>query len=154
MTHALRTAASGVILGLITLGFSAAAQAQVSPDFTATDSFQARATITIPFGGDRKKAQSKPQFALGLRSETARPNVSDWALRPSFDAVDVREFKLGLTFEDRPTILLNDQVLPLGDALSVNAGQAGALDKYDKTVLTVIGVSLAVIAGSIIILAD
>lgn len=154
MTQFHKKIISGAVFGFITLGLSTAVQAQVSPNFTTTDSIQARATLTIPFGGDKKTAKGKPQFALGLRSETARANVSDWALRPSFEAVDVREFKLALTLDDTPSVLLNDQLLSFEDRLSANSGQVGALDSYDKTVLTVIGVSLAVIAGSIIIISD
>jgi len=154
MTKRYRRAMQGVVLAVFGFGFSSAAQAQISPNFTAADSFQARATLTIPFGGDKKTANAKPQFAVGLRRETARSNVSDWGLRPSFEAMDVREFKLALTLDETPSVLLNDQLFTFGDELSANAEQAGALDNYDKSVLTIIGVSLAVIAGSIIIISD
>ena len=153
MANRRRRMLQGTLLGVLCFGLSAPSQAQVNA-FTEANSLQARATITIPFGGDKKTAKSQPQFALGLRSETARPNISDWALRPSFDVVDVREFKLALTLDDTPSVLLNNQILTFDDELFAKPGQAGALDNYDKTVLTVIGVSLAVIAGSIIILSD
>ena len=113
------------------------------------NSVEARLGVTIPFGGDHRKAQSKPQFAIGLRQETFRPKTHDWAMRPAFEETHVRELKLSLTLEATPTLLMNNQALNLGkDA----PGTANALDTYDKTVLTVIGVSLAIIAGSIIIL--
>ena len=135
------------------------AQAQMSSAFTDDTSFQARATVTIPFGGHHKSADSKPQLAFGLRSETARANLSDWALRPSSEALEVRELNLALTLEESPTFLLNDQILLSTDRLAAKDDgtekeSKGALDTYDKTVLTVIGVSLAVIAGSIIILSE
>ena len=112
---------------------------------------EARVGVTIPFGGDHKTAQSKPQFALGLRQETVRPKTHDWAMRPAIEQTDFRELKLSLTMEASPALLMNDQVLNFQtDALAAD-DTLNALDTYDKSVLTVIGVSLAVIAGVIVI---
>lgn len=144
------------VFALCTFGFSSPSYAQSSDYETARfeQSVQARIGVSIPFGGDYKKAHSKPQFALGLRHEAARPYSHDWAMRSVFEQRDVREFKLALTMEAKPSFLMNDQVLNFGDESLAPEGTLNALDPYDKTVLTVIGVSLAVIAGSIIILAD
>ena len=149
----------GVVFGLMYLGLASTAQAQISPDFMNTSSVEARASITIPFGGDRKSKQAKPQFALGLRSETPRSNNFasnhlDWALRSPFNAVERREVKLAFTLEDKPAMLLNDQVILSEGQLYAKDDNSGTLDTYDKTVLTVIGVSLVVIAGTIIIISD
>ena len=142
-----------VTTGVCFFGLSAEAYAQ-SSDYESLrfgQSVEARVGLTIPFGGDYGKAHSKPQFALGLRQEIARPKSFDWALRPGFEVTPVRELKLSMTMEKSPSLLLNDQLLNFeGDALAAN-GTADALDNYDKTVLTVIGVSLVVIAGSILI---
>ena len=145
-----------VTTGLCLFGLSAEAYAQ-SSDYEALrfgQSFEARVGVTIPFGGDYGKAHSKPQFALGLRQETARSKSFDWALRPGFEVTPVRELKLSMTMEKSPSLLLNDQLLNFDEDVLAANGTANALDKYDKTVLTVIGVSLAVIAGTIIIIAD
>ncbi len=140
-------------IGLMTI-FATPAQAQMSAAFTQDSDLQARATFTIPFGGDSQKSTSKPQLSLGFRSETVRPGVSDWALRPTYESVDIREFKLSLTVEDTPTLLLNDQALMFGDQFSAKDGKKSGLDTYDKTVLTVIAGSLAVIVGVIAVTAD
>ena len=145
------------LLVLCTFGLSSPSYAQSSDYVTArfNQSVEARIGISIPFGGTHKKANSKPQFALGLRHETARPYNHDWAMRSVSEQRDVREFKLALTMEAKPSFLMNDQVLHFGDDESLaSEGTLNALDTYDKTVLTVIGASLAVIAGSIIILSD
>lgn len=143
------------IAGVCCCGFSMPSYAQ-SSDFERAfkdNAMEARVGITIPFGEDNRKAQSKPQFALGLRQETSRPGAHDWAMRPSFEETNARELKLSLTLEAAPTLLMNDQVLNFEKDAS-SSGTVNALDKYDKTVLTVIGASLVVIAGSIIILSD
>lgn len=130
------------------------AQAQMSTAFAQDSDLQARATVTIPFGGNGRTSASKPQLALGFRSETVRPGAADWALRPTYESVDAREFKLSLTIEDTPTLLLNDQALTFGDQLSAKDDQRSGLDTYDKTVLTVIAGSLAIIVGVIAVTAD
>ena len=145
-----------VTTGVCFFGLSAEAYAQ-SSDYESLrfgQSVEARVGLTIPFGGSHKKAHSKPQFALGLRQEFAGPKSYDWALRPSFEDTPVRELKLSMTMEKSPTLLLNDQLLNFDEDVLAANGTANALDKYDKTVLTVIGVSLVVIAGSIIIISD
>ena len=115
---------------------------------------EARVSVTIPFGGDNKKAQSKPQLSLGLRQETARLKTQDWAMRNDFESKNFKELKLSLTLESSPKLMMNGQLLSFNADAPAAAGTANALDTYDKTVLTVIGASLAVIAGSIIILSD
>lgn len=144
------------VFALCTFGFSSPIYAQSSNYETTRfkNSVEARIGVSIPFGGDHKKAHSKPQFALGLRHETARSYSHDWAMRTVSEPRDVREFKLALTMETKPSFLLNDQVLNFGDESLAPEGTLNALDSYDKTVLTVIGVSLVVIAGSIIIISD
>lgn len=138
-----------ITAGLCLCGLSAPSYAQSSEYENAIlgQSTEARVGITIPFGGDHRKAQSKPQFVLGLRQETARPRQRDWALRPATEAANLREFKLSLTMESAPMLLLNDQVMDFGAEAAAAKGTVKALDTYDKTVLTVIAVSLAVIGG-------
>lgn len=147
------TLAAAICAGAIS---ASAAQAQMGPAFTDANNLQARATLTIPFGGDSKGSDAKPQLALGFRSESLRPNISDWALRPSAEVYEVREFKLALTIEDTPALLMNDQVLMIGDQLSAKEEDkaSGGMDTYDKTVLTVIAGSLAVIVGVIAVTAS
>jgi len=137
-------------------GFSSPVIAQ-SADYDmehTSQSVEARIGMKIPIGGDYKKANTKPQIALGLRSEGFRGRSGDWALRANTPWRETREFKLALTLEPAPSLLLNDQVLSLGNKVIVPDGKLNAMDTYDKTVLTVIGVSLAVIAGTLIIVAD
>lgn len=143
-------------VGLCMCGISAPSYAQSSDYETMIkgQSMEARIGVTIPFGGDYKKAQSKPQFALGLRTQTTRPERHDWALRPAAAQHDVRELKLALTLEAPPRFLMNDQHLNFRDKPLESESTLNALDGYDKTVLTVIGVSLSVIAGSIIIISE
>lgn len=117
-------------------------------------SVEARIGLTVPFGGDYKKVAGKPQLAFDLRSDGPRSNPQDWVLRANAEPRDFRKVKLALTLEPEPSFLLNDQVVRLGDNDLSPDGTLNALDTYDKTVLTVIGVSLAVIAGSIIIISD
>jgi len=117
-------------------------------------SVEARLGINIPFGGNFKKAKDKPQISLGLRGKTLRKSQHDWTLRPLSGSQFSREVKLALTLEDTPALLLNDQHLSFEEGSYSPDGTLNALDTYDKTVLTIIGVSVAVIAGSIIIVSD
>ena len=117
-------------------------------------SIEARIGLMVPFGGDYKKTETKPQLAFNLRSEPPRNSPRDWALRPFAEEGDVREFKLAVTFEREPNLLLNNQVLSFGDVRQAPDDRLNALDTYDKTILGVIGVSLVVIAGSIIVFAE
>ena len=137
--------------GLCLSGLSAPAYAQ-SGGYDAAQfgqTVEARIGVSLPFGGDYKKANAKPQLAFGLRSEQR-----DWALPSLRQPQDTREIKLALTLEAEPNLLLNDQLMQFGGDGFTTDGARHAMDSYDKTILTVIGVSLAVIAGSIIIIAD
>ena len=145
-----------VTTGVCFFGLSAEAYAQ-SSDYESLrfgQSVEARVGLTIPFGGSHKKANAKPQLALGLRSEHPRNFQHDWALRSLSEPREIREVKLALTLDSSRSFLLNDQPLRFEEESFQLEGQTNALDTYDKTVLTVIGVSLAVIAGTIIIIAD
>jgi len=140
------------IAAIFSFAFSGSAFGQTYSGLTPRSDFQARASVTLPFGGEGRSVKSKPQFSLGLRSgTTGRRHHPEWM----FKEAQIREVKIGLTLEARPSFLMNEQVLFVPDALHADETEkSGSLDTYDKTVLTVIGASLAVIAGSIIILAD
>lgn len=142
--------------GLCLIGLSAPAHGQSSVYDTAQfgQSIEARLGVVIPFGGDYKKPKTKPQLAFNLRSERPRNSQSDWALRPFTEEGEVREFKLAVTFERAPNLLLNNQLVSFGDSRQAPDDRLNALDTYDKTILGVIGVSLVVIAGSIIAFAE
>ena len=67
---------------------------------------------------------------------------------------ETRKLKLALTFKRTPSLLLNNQLLSFNGENALPEGSLNALDTYDKAILGVIGVSLVVIAGSIIIFAE
>ena len=145
-----------ITAGFCICGISAPSYAQSSDyeNMVRGSSMQARIGVMVPFGGNYKKAQSKPQLSLGLRTKTSRSELHDWGLRPAAAPYDEKELKLALTMEATPRFLMNDQHLKFGDKPLASEGTLNGLDGYDKTVLTVIGVSLAVIAGSIIIISE
>jgi len=115
-------------------------------------SMEARMGLTIPFGGDQKKAHSKPQLMIGLRHDYSQIPIQDWIIRPTTDVSNVKEFNLSLTLDSHPTLLINNDVFDFGIKPLEENYAASALDTYDKSVLTVIGVSLVVIASSILVL--
>jgi len=154
MKHIKKTARLGAGLVLAT---ATSAAAQIGPDSLAPSDIQARATVTLPFGAQDKSVKHAPRLSLGLRSETQTAlSDADWVRA---DRAEVREVNLGFALDGSSAVLINDQLLWAPDAFyadepSPEPKPRGGLDTYDKSVLTVIAVSLTVIGGSILILAD
>ena len=143
-------------LGLGLIAFSAPVHGQNARyDMDHFDqSVEARIGILLPFGGNHKKANTKPQLALSLRGEGPRHHRGAWTISSPEKGQEVRKLKLALTFERTPSLLLNDQLLSFSEDRPLPEGGLNALDTYDKAILGVIGVSLVVIAGSIIVFAE
>lgn len=144
-----------VLCSLLGLSAPATAQVVLHDGSQFNEGLEARIGLSIPFGGNYKNAASKPQFALSLRSENSRNLRQDWPLRPPASMREVPELKIALTAERAPSLLFNDQFLMnFGEDVHADDERLGALDKYDKVILGVIGISLAVIATSIIVIAE
>ena len=143
-------------LGLGLIAFSAPVHGQSARyDLGHFDqSVEARIGILIPFGGNHKKANTKPQLALSLRGEGPRHHRDAWTVSAPEKGQETRKLKLALTFERTPSLLLNNQLLSFNGENALPEGSLNALDTYDKAILGVIGVSLVVIAGSSIIFAE
>lgn len=137
------------------------ASAQLGPGTHGHD-LQGRVSVVIPFGdiaeSQKQSAKYAPKLAFGLRHEQRRTDQPDWMLRSQAEAFEAREVNFSLTFGESRAVLLNDKILFQPEILRAgdedNQEESGSLDTYDKTVLTVIGVSLAVIAGTIVIVAE
>jgi len=137
----------------------------VSAQFNSdTDRYdlQGRVSVVIPFDniGASLKSPAKyaPKLSFGVRHEQSVTAQTDWMLHPRAEAFERRDINFSLTFGESRAVMLNDQILFQPDILMRNENRhqakSGGLDTYDKTVLTVIGVSLAVIAGTIIAVTD
>lgn len=137
------------------------ASAQLGPD-NDHNGLQGRVSVVIPFGdigaSQKRTAKYAPKLSFGLRHEQRRLSHPDWLLRTQSEAFETRDVNFSLTLGESRAVLLNDQILFQPDILMADdkdsKDKSGGLDSYDKTVLTVIGVSLVVIAGTIIAISD
>jgi len=144
-----------LILSAAIAGFCASpAQAQLGPDSYPGLDTQLRASVSIPFGTKTGSQTTAPKLALSVRQETR--NATDWMRRDT-----QAEMSFGLSLDRSLTFSLNDaplhsfgETLYAQDETPDSDGKDPGLDGYDKTVLTVIGGSLTVIAVSILLLAD
>lgn len=72
---------------------------------------EARVSLTIPFGGDTKRAKSKPQLALVGRQYQSNRQSIDWAVKSSAHAAEFTETRLALTLSAQPELRFNDQLI-------------------------------------------
>jgi len=146
-----------ILLGIAGLSLTALA----APTFAQTSDFEtamlgqsvdARVGIIIPFGGDRKSKNTKPQLALmSRRTNTNRASI-DWAIKPNFGEEAHIETRLALTLSAEPQLRLNGQgIYDFGGAqsdLGDGAKKAGKVALVAGAVmLTIVVVALARVAA-------
>ena len=119
------------------------AQAQ-SPEFDrafASKGAEARLSFTIPLGNSSQKSKTAPRLNLGVRNYAQASSAStDWM---RVDRQDYRDVSLGLTLEERPKLMMNEQVLWRPEDEQANIGTAG---KIGLGVGAVVLVGVAVLA--------
>ena len=123
--------------------FPLTAQAQ-SSEFDrafARQGAEARVSFTIPLGNSSQKSKTAPRLNLGVRNYAQASSAStDWM---RVDRQDYRDVSLGLTLEERPKLMMNEQVLWRPEDEQANIGTAG---KIGLGVGAVVLVGVAVLA--------
>ena len=123
--------------------FPLTAQAQ-SSEFDrafARQGAEARVSFTIPLGHSSEKSKTAPRLNLGVRNYAQASSAStDWM---RVDRQDYRDVSLGFTLEERPKLMMNEQVLWRPEDEQANIGTAG---KIGLGVGAVVLVGVAVLA--------
>ena len=123
--------------------FPLTAQAQ-SSEFDrafARQGAEARVSFTIPLGNSSQKSKTAPRLNLGVRNYAQASSAStDWM---RVDRQDYRDVSLGFTLEERPKLMMNEQVLWRPEDEQANIGTAG---KIGLGVGAVVLVGVAVLA--------
>lgn len=161
MNGSIRTALGG----LVAIAIVSSASAQSIRGFEEEGRQETRATIgiTIPFGGDRRSAESKPRVDLRLQAaEIGSP--SEFQLSPTNylpDRSNVRETTLSLTFEDNPRFLVNGQAAGMshyahadqesGDEPVADDVESDEGEREGRTTLQKIGLGAAIAGGVVLV---
>ena len=107
----------------------------------APQAAEARLSFTIPLGNSSQKSKTAPRLNLGVRNYAQASSAStDWM---RVDRQDYRDVSLGFTLEERPKLMMNEQVLWRPEDEQANIGTAG---KIGLGVGAVILVGVAVLA--------
>ena len=102
---------------------------------------EARVSFTIPLGNSSQKSKTAPRLNLGVRNYAQASSAStDWM---RVDRQDYRDVSLGFTLEERPKLMMNEQVLWRPEDEQANIGTAG---KIGLGVGAVVLVGVAVLA--------
>lgn len=139
-----------LLAGLCVPALAMPCNAQIS-DFEHAilgQAMEARVGITIPFGGDGKSNNSKPQLALIARKANPERGSIDWAMKPSFDQNNYVETRLALTLSDTPELRLNDQSI-----YHFNTGQADLSDDVKTAGKIALGAAAVVVVAGAVFLA-
>ena len=104
---------------------------------------EARVSFTIPLGNSPDKTKTAPRLGFAVRNyEQSSRSSTDWMLA---DADPYREMRLGLTLEDTPTLMLNDEVLHMPQDEQANIGTAGKIG-IGVVAVALVGVAIIAIA--------
>lgn len=107
----------------------------------APQAAEARLSFTIPLGNSSQKSKTAPRLNLGVRNYAQASSAStDWM---RVDRQDYRDVSLGFTLEERPKLMMNEQVLWRPEDEQANIGTAG---KIGLGVGAVVLVGVAVLA--------
>jgi len=106
---------------------------------------EARIGITIPFGGDGKSKNSKPELALMARRETSQRRNMDWAMKPDRLNPQYAETRLALTLSREPNLSLNGQAL-----YDFGGSEAELSDGVKTAGKFALGAGLVVLAAAVV----
>jgi len=140
-----KTTLRAICLALFSFGFSSTGQAQSSEFDRAFNPYgaEARVSFSIPFGDSPDRTKTKPRLDFAVRHYANSSQTSiDWMM---VNQAPYRETRLGLTLEQSPQVMLNNQVL----SLRLQDEQAN-LDGLSTIILTVAG-GVVIIGGAYLI---
>ena len=110
MRHLLKSLFTA-LLSTSFLALTAKAQSSDFEDLYRPNGPEVRATVTIPFGVNRKTSKNDSRLELGVRSYKNNNDSFDWALKGNGTALlpDYHETRIGLTLESDTKVMLNGQ---------------------------------------------
>ncbi len=145
-------AKSTALIAILSLSLSPVAAQSYHPSQNyGANGLQAGASIVIPFGGDKKKANAKPRVEFSLQQshvqqEQFKLDFNRYSLQPA-PIVNRNTGRIGFTLDQNPQMLVNGRTYRIDD------------DQNNITTLGVVGIVVAIpviiaTVGFIVLLTD